>query len=41
LEEQLAYHKEDENKMGEYESRFAIIGEELKRLNGVLRNKTE
>ena len=27
--------------MGEYESRFAIIGEELKRLNGVLRNKTE
>ena len=26
--------------MSEYESRFAVIGDELKRLNGVLKNKT-
>jgi hypothetical protein len=27
--------------MAEYEGRFAVIGEELKRLNGVLRNKAD
>lgn len=41
LSEQLREHRDDEKKMEEYENRFYLIGEEIKRLNLVLKTKTD